>query len=403
MKPRFYIEMANALERASFDYLMIEDSSMINDTYEGSTRVTLARAAGAPKSDPMPLVPLIAAGTSRIGVIATITTSFYPPFLAARLGTTLDHVTEGRVGLNLVTASGHRAAHNYGLPQHIEHDLRYRMADEWMQVVSQLWESWEPDAVVADTETGIYADYTKVHPIHFEGEFFKVRGPLNTIPGPQRRPVICQAGGSPAGRNLAAKHADTIIASANGVPAMAAFKQDINARMRAHGRDPSSCKTMFLVSPILAQTDAEAEARHERVLAGERVDLTAKMERFSYALGVDLSKFDLDEPLPADIHTRVNGHQSSVKELTRHGGTLRQMLSFASTESVKLVGSSDTVAAQMAEIMEEVGGDGFLIGSTVTRNSISEVADGLAPALKRRKLMRDGYSHALFRDNLLAF
>jgi alkanesulfonate monooxygenase SsuD/methylene tetrahydromethanopterin reductase-like flavin-dependent oxidoreductase (luciferase family) len=160
---------------------------------------------------------------------------------------------------------------------------------------------------------------------------------------------------------------------------------------------------MFLVSPILAQTDAEAEARHERVLAGERVDLTAKMERFSYALGVDLSKFDLDEPLPADIHTRVNGHQSSVKELTRHGGTLRQMLSFASTESVKLVGSSDTVAAQMAEIMEEVGGDGFLIGSTVTRNSISEVADGLAPALKRRKLMRDGYSHALFRDNLLAF
>jgi FMN-dependent oxidoreductase (nitrilotriacetate monooxygenase family) len=403
MKPRFYIEMAGALERASFDYLMIEDSSMINDTYEGSMRTTLARAAGAPKNDPMPLVPLIAAGTSSIGVIATITTSFYPPFLGARLGTTLDHVTEGRVGLNIVTASGHRAAHNYGLPQHIEHDLRYRMADEWMQVVGQLWESWEPDAVVANTETGIYADHTKVHPIHFEGEFFKVRGPLNTIPGPQRRPVICQAGGSPAGRNLAAKHADTIIASANGIPAMAAFKRDIDQRVRDHGRAPASCKTMFLISPILGLTDEEAEARHERVLAAERTDLSAKMERFSYALGIDLSKFDLDEPLPADIHTRVNGHQSSVAELTRHGGTLRQMLRFASTESVKLVGSPDTVAARMGEIMEEVGGDGFLIGSTVTRNSISEVADGLAPALKRRKLMRDGYSHKLFRENLLAF
>lgn len=128
---------------------------MINDTYKSNMRATLARAAGAPKNDPMPLVPLIAAGTSHIGVIATVTTSFYPPFLAARLGTTLDHLTEGRVGFNLVTASGHRAAQNYGLDQHIEHDKRYRMADEWMRVVSALWESWELDAVVADCESGV--------------------------------------------------------------------------------------------------------------------------------------------------------------------------------------------------------------------------------------------------------
>jgi len=402
MRPKIYVEMARALERACFDYVMIEDSSMINDTYQGSMCTTLARAAGAPKNDPMPLVPLIAAGTSRIGIVATVTTSFYPPFLAARLGTTLDHLTEGRVGFNLVTASGHRAAQNYGLDRHIEHDTRYRMADEWMQVVSALWESWEPDAVVADDEAGIYADFSKVHPIEFEGEFFKCRGPLNTIPGPQRRPVICQAGGSPAGRDLAAQHADTIVASSNGVEAMKQFQGDIEARLARFGRSAADCKTMFLVSPVLGETDGEAQARYDAMLEGERRDMTGKLERFSYALGVDLAQFELDEPLP-DLQGRVNGHQSSLKELTRHGGTLRDMLRFFSTESVPLVGSPDTVAAKMGEIMEEVGGAGFLIGNTVTRHSIAEIADGLAPALKRRKLIRDGYEHALFRQNLLAF
>ena len=402
MRPKFYIEMANALERACFDYVMIEDSSMINDTYQGSMRTTLARAAGAPKSDPMPLVPLMAAGTDRIGIIATVTTSFYPPFLAARLGTTLDHLTDGRVGFNLVTASGHRAAQNYGLEKHIEHDQRYRMADEWMQVVSALWESWEPGAVVADGEGGVYADASKVHPIHCEGEFCKCRGPMNTIPGPHRRPVSGQGGGSPAGRDLAAKHADTIVASSNGVAAMKQFQEDIVARLARFGRSTRDCKTMFLVSPVLGETDAEAQARYDAMLAAERQDMTGKLERFSYALGVDLAQFDLDEELP-DLEGRVNGHQSSLKELTRHGGTLRDMLRFFSTESVPLVGSPDTVAAKMGEIMQEVGGAGYLIGNTVTRHAIAEIADGLAPALKRRGLIRDGYEHALFRDNLLAF
>lgn len=241
-----------------------------------------------------------------------------------------------------------------------------------------------------------------MHPIEFEGEFFKYRGPLNTIPGPQRRPVICQAGGSPAGRDLAAQHADTIVASSNGVEAMKQFQGDIEARLARFGRSAADCKTMFLVSPVLGETDAEAQARYDAMLEGERRDMTGKLERFSYALGVDLAQFELDEPLP-DLQGRVNGHQSSLKELTRHGGTLRDMLRFFSTESVPLVGSPDTVAAKMGEIMEEVGGAGFLIGNTVTRHSIAEIADGLAPALKRRKLIRDGYEHALFRQNLLAF
>ena len=403
MKPGIYVDMARSLERAGFDYVMIEDSSMINDTFEGSSAVTLARAVGAPKNDPMPLVPLIAAGTKHIGVIATITTSFYPPFLGARLGATLDHITEGRVGLNIVTASGHRAAQNYGLDQHIEHDMRYEMADEWMQVADLLWKSWEPGALVADRAGRMFADASKVKPIHFEGRFFRSRGPLNTMPGPQGRPVICQAGGSPAGRTLAAKHADTIVGAANGIPAMKAYKQDVSERMHGFGRDPADCKVMFLISPVLGETDEEARAKQARQGASDRLDITGRLERMSYMSGIDMSKYALDEPLPADILSRVNGHQSSIREMVEGGGTLREVLRYTPVNSVDLVGSPDTVAGMMDEIMQEVGGDGFLMGNTVTRREIAEIADGLAPALRARGLIRDGYEHALFRDNLLAF
>ena len=403
MKPGIYIDLARSLERAGFDYLMIEDSSMINDTFEGSSAVTLARAVGAPKNDPMPLVPLIAAATKHIGVIATITTSFYPPFLGARLGATLDHLTEGRVGLNIVTASGHRAAQNYGLDQHIEHDTRYEMADEWMQVADLLWRSWEPGALVADRAGRMFADASKVKPIDFDGKYFKSRGPLNTMPGPQGRPVICQAGGSPAGRSLAAKHADTIVGAANGIPAMKAYKQDVSDRMRAFGRDPADCKVMFLISPVLGETDEEARAKLARQGASDRLDITGRLERMSYMSGIDMSKYELDEPLPPDILSRVNGHQSSIREMVAGGGTLREVLRYTPVNSVELVGSPDTVAAKMDEIMQEVGGDGFLMGNNVIRREIAEIADGLAPALRARGLIRDGYEHTLFRDNLLAF
>jgi FMN-dependent oxidoreductase (nitrilotriacetate monooxygenase family) len=402
MKPTFYIEMARALERACFDYLMIEDSSMINDTFRGSMEVTLARAAGAPKSDPVPLVPLIAAGTSRIGVIATITTTFYPPFLAARLGTTLDHLTDGRVGLNLVTASGHRAAQNYGLDRHIEHDLRYRMADEWMQVVGALWESWEPGAVIADSETGIYADYTKVHPINFEGEFYKCRGPMNTIPGPQRRPVICQAGGSPAGRDFAAKHAETILARCRTIEDAIAYRQDVHRRMAAHGRDPAGCKIMFMMTPFIDQTDDLADARWQHHVATSERRMASKLAYMSYASGVDFAKFDLDQPVP-EIST--NAAQATTRLLTNVPGrrTLREVAMDPSSGGFDFVGSAGTVAAKMAEAMDAVGGDGFLVSHALTRRAIAEVTDGLAPVLRRRGLIRQNYGSPLFRDNLLEF
>ncbi len=148
MEADLYVDLARAMDRACFDYLMIEDGSFIADAFQGSPEWYLRHAYSVPKSDPVPLVPILGQATSHLGIIATITTAFYPPYLAARLGATLDHLTHGRVGLNLVTAHNDRSAQNYGLDRHYEHDMRYEMADEWMEIANRLWASWEPGAIV---------------------------------------------------------------------------------------------------------------------------------------------------------------------------------------------------------------------------------------------------------------
>ena len=403
MDPDIYIDLAASLERACFDYLMIEDSLMITDTYRGTMEYVLANGASAPKYDPMPLIPLIARATKHIGVVGTMASTFYQPFTAARLGATLDQLTKGRVGLNIVTGSSHRSAQNYGLERQYEHSKRYEMAHEWMEVVTRLWSSWEPDAVRADRDNMLFVDHTKVHTIDFEGEYYSCRGPLNTVPGPQGRPVICQAGASGPGRAFGARWSDSIIGTANGIPQMKKYKADISQHMAEQGRMPGSCKVMFLINPVIAETDEEAVAKDQRQRAAADADIDARLGLMSYFSGIDMSKFNLDEPLPDDIDRQINGHKSSMQSYLASGKTLREIMKFSVLESVDLVGSPDTVAAKMGEVMQEVGGDGYLIGNRVTRRTIAEISDGLAPALKKRGLIRNGYDHKLFRDNLLAF
>jgi FMN-dependent oxidoreductase (nitrilotriacetate monooxygenase family) len=401
--PDVYVDLARSAERAGFDFLLLEDSSQITNTYGGTMEYVLKNAHAEPKQDPVPFVPLLAAATSRIGIIPTISASFYPPYLAARLGATLDHITNGRVGMNVVTSSTHLAAQNYGRDQHIEHDLRYQMAHEWVEVVTQLWESWEPDAVLGDVAAGVYADHTKVHTIDYQGRFFKSRGPLNTIPGPQRRPVLCQAGGSPAGRDLAARYAEAVVSGVVDVGAMKDYRRDMDERLIAKGRRPQDCKVLYLVSPILGDTIEEAREKKRRKEGASEDSMHATLAMMSYETGVDFAKFDLDAPLP---EVTTNGHQSTLADFMKmaEGKTLREAGStFKIVESMELVGTPDSVAAQMGEAMEEAGGDGFLITGSVARKYVSEITDGLATALRRRGLIRDHYAHELFRDNLLDF
>ncbi|MCM3925084.1 NtaA/DmoA family FMN-dependent monooxygenase [Frankia sp. AiPs1] len=407
MRGGFYAELARSLERACFDYLILEDGLMITDAYRGSMEVDLKYAWESPRLDPMAAVAVMSQATSRIGLVATLSTSFYPPFMAARMLVSLDHLSAGRVGANLVTSSSHRSAQNFGFDEHFEHDLRYEMADEWMDLVDRLCASWEPQAVVTDQQAGVFADFRKVHTVDFAGRFHRSRGPLNAPAGPQGRPVICQAGGSPAGREFAARHSDTIIAVPHGIEGMKAYREDVSARMIRHGRKPSDCKVLFLVNPIIGETDDQAREllAHRRARQRSPELMETVLAQMSYFSGIDFAQFDLDGPFP-DLTGRVNGHQSSMTRFANAaaGRTLREtVMEHDTVESVELVGSPDTVAAQMGEVMAEVGGDGFLIATPVHRRVVAEIADGLVPALQRRGLMRTSYPHELFRDNLLEF
>jgi FMN-dependent oxidoreductase (nitrilotriacetate monooxygenase family) len=348
---------------------------------------------------------LMSAATSRIGIVPTFGTYAYPPYLLARLMATLDQVSAGRAGWNAVTGSSDFAAMNFGLDGMPEHDLRYDMADEYMEVVNRLWGSWEPGALVADRHSGILVDHTKVHAVNYSGRFFKTRGPLNSGPCPQGKPVIAQAGGSPRGRQFASLHADTIVVNAKGITAMKAYRDDIRARMVEHGRDPDSCKVLFMVAPIFGETAAEA-AEHKRMRAARAAEtIPQRLAFLGKITNIDFSKFDLDQPL-GELTT--NGHQQSLDQFIAKaaGRTLREAMSdYKTTElSVELVGTPESVAAQMGEVMEEVGGDGFLFSlPDVSRRIIAEVEDGLVPALQDRGLMRRSYAHMMFRDNLLEY
>jgi FMN-dependent oxidoreductase (nitrilotriacetate monooxygenase family) len=400
--PGIYIHLAQALDRACFDYLMIEDGSLVPDAYQGSSEAYLRHAVTVPKADPMPLVPLLGQATSHLGIIATMTTAFYPPYLGARLAATLDHLTRGRMGINLVTAHNDRAAQNFGLPRHHEHDLRYAMADEWVEVAEKLWASWAPGAIVADQERGVYADVSKVRPIDHAGRFYASRGPLNLPAGPQGRPVICQAGGSPAGRDFAARHADTIIALVRDIASARAYRADITARMQAHGRDPGSCKVLFCTSVIIGETVEEAKEKRRRRIAALESELEPRLAALSFYAATDLSKFDLDEPLPA---IETNASRTMVDVYTAGSGqrTLREMVLDLNNAGIPFVGSPDSIAAEMTEAMTEIGGDGYLMTEPLSRRAIDEIAEGLTPALQRRGATRTRFTHKTLRDNLLAF
>lgn len=399
---QFLIDMARTLDRACFDFMILEDSSKVPDALGGTFEADLRQGRFAPKHDPIPLVPLLAQATNNLGFLATMSTTFYPPYILARLMSTLDHVTHGRAGWNIVTSSGDRAAQNFNLTKLHEHDLRYDMADEFVDVVNRLWHSWEPDALVADQNDGTYVDFTKVHEINHQGEFFQVRGPLNTLPSPQYTPVLSQAGGSPRGMEFAAKHAEVILAPITTVAKMKVFRDQIHELMRAEGRDPGTCKVMYLVEPILGATEEEARAKREARNHPSDYEIEDSLDIMSAHAEIDFSTFDMDAPLPP---LTTNGHQSGLAGLYAMGNTVREIaighLQRAIVE--ELVGTPETVARRMGEIIDEVGGDGFLIAQAMTRTYITEVADGLVPALQDQGRMRTSYNHSLFRDNLLEF
>jgi FMN-dependent oxidoreductase (nitrilotriacetate monooxygenase family) len=401
---RFYVDMVRNMERAGFDFMMLEDSLMVPDVYAGTAELELKHARYAPKLDPVVAASMLAYATEHIGIVATASTTFYHPYQLARQFSTLDHLSRGRIGWNVVTSSEDRAAQNYGLDSLPEHDLRYEMAEEFLEVTEALWDSWDADAVLADRETGYYADFRKVHTVDHVGKFYRSRGPLNTPRSPQGKPVLCQAGGSPKGRDFAARNADMLLNIPNGIDGMKAYRDDIRRRAAGFGRDPDDVKVFFVIYPIIAPTDEEARLKNEAWFAREQHNFEVQLTHFAATMEIDFSQFDLDAPIPDDLST--NGHQSQLENWRAQlgGKTIREGFSRMRVQSIELVGSPDTVAAQLDEAMQEVGGDGFLIyGQPISREYVAEMTDGLCPALQRRGLIRTEFSHATFRENLRSF
>ena len=405
MSAEMFLDLARSIERACFDYLLIEDSIYIGQNWQDSRDMFLKNGMSVPRQEPSVVASLMMAATSRLGIVPTLSTFAYHPYLTARIVGTLDQVSGGRAGWNMVTGSSDYSGQNFGLDKLPEHDTRYEMAAEYIDVVTRLWDSWEPGAIVADRKTGVLIEPSKVHTIDFKGEHYASRGPLNSGPCPQGRPVIAQAGGSAKGRETAARYADTVVAHPKGVQAMKDYRNDVRMRMRAAGRDPDSCKVLFMATPILANTDEEAQARAARRGVATTEEVHRRLAQMGWTTNIDFSGYDLDAPV-GELST--NGHQSSLANFMKKAGgrTLREaILAYTSHGgSVDLVGTPETVAAQMDEAMQEVGGDGFLLVlPNVSRKTVTEVTDGLIPALQQRGLVRRAYGHKQFRDNLLEF
>ena len=401
-EPEFWQEVARTLERGRFDALFLADQWAAFDAYQGSIDATLRYALQFPIHDPLLLVPAMSVATQRLGFAVTATTTYYAPYMLARKLSTLDHLTKGRIGWNVVTSVHDNEAHNFGLKNMLGHKERYARAVEFMEVCYKLWDSWESDAVVMDKSRGIFADPAKVHRINHKGEYFDVPGPHCCTPSPQGKPVIIQAGSSEQGRDFAAQHAEYVFGIQLRADAMRAFADDVRQRaVSKYDRKADSLKIIFGIQIILGQTEDEAKAKQQ--LLDDRVTFDGALALLSGQMNFDFSRLDPDKPLE---HLKVEGVQGLLDALTVMLGetklTLREaaLIHGRSVSMPQLVGTPEQVADQMEYLMNEGGGDGFQITPTYAPGSLQEIVDELVPVLQKRGLHRKEYVGNTLRDHL---
>ena len=398
-RPELYQHIARTCERGLFDMVFFADLNYISDTFRGSLEPALRYAVQAPEHDPIPLLSWLGASTERIGLAATFSTSNQHPFYAARMWASLDHLTAGRAGWNVVTSLNHNQAANYGTERAPAVD-RYAQAEEFLEVCHKLWESWDEDAVVMDRENAVFADAAKVRRIEHEGRFFRSRGPLNVVRSPQNGPAILQAGTSPQGRAFAARHADAIFAIQPRAEDAAAYYTDIKGRMADQGRDPAECTILFGMQPILGASEAEARERQDEhnalvPLDGGMAILSAHMDFDLSRLPPDALMAEREEPELQRMKTRFlkpDGTSMTAAEVARRHG-----------ESVGLpqfVGTAKSIADQMEAFMATVGGDGFMLTPIHSPGAIDDFVDQVVPELQRRGCYRTAYEGATMRELL---
>lgn len=395
---RHYKRLAQIAEAAKFDTLFVADSV-------AAPRDEIAsRMARSVYFEPLTLLSALSAVTEHIGLIATATTSYNEPYHVARKFASLDHLSGGRAGWNLVTSDNAAEAQNFGRDQHISHAERYSRAREFHQVVTGLWDSWEDDAFIRDKASGAYYDPAKVHVLNHQGEHFRVKGPLNVARSPQGQPVIVQAGSSEIGRDLAAKTAEVVFTAQTSLANAQAFYADLKGRLSQYGRHPDSLKIMPGMFVVVGATEAQAQEKFQtfqRLVEPEvGVALLGRM------LGnFDLSEYPLDGPLPV-LPLTESGQQSRQKLLTELAGEGNLSLAELGRKIAggrghySLVGTALQIADQMQAWFEQGAADGFNVLVPHLPGGLEDFANEVVPELQRRGLFRTEYEGHTLRENL---
>jgi alkanesulfonate monooxygenase len=390
-------QMIAALEGAKFDaFFMADHLAVLNMPADA-----LKRSHSVTSFEPFTLLSALAMATERIGLVATASTTYEEPFHVARRFASLDHISAGRAGWNIVTTGNPETSFNFGRDQHLEHADRYARAREFHDVVAGLWDSWADDAFVRDVEGGVFFDPAKLHVLNHKGPHFAVRGPLNIARPVQGRPVIVQAGASDAGRQLAAETAEVIFGAAGCLADGKAFYADVKGRMKAYGRDPDHLK--ILPAAFVVVGDTMEEARAKRAHLDSLVHYDSGIRSLSIALDYDVSRLDPDGSLPdiPESNASKSGRERTIAYARETGATIRQLAARAgSYASLSFIGTPASIADEMETWLGERGSDGFNVMFPYVLDGLLDFTGKVVPELQRRGLFRMAYDGVTLRDHL---
>jgi len=391
-------ESIQKLESAKFDaFFMADHMAVLNMPIDA-----LKRSHTNTSFEPFTLLSALSQVTERIGLVATGSTTFDTPYHVARRFASLDHLSAGRAGWNIVTTSNPDAALNFGLDEHMEHGERYRRAREFYDVVTGLWDSWADDAFIRDVENGIFFDPAKMHVLDHKGKYFSVRGPLNIARPVQGWPVIVQAGASDSGRQLAAETAEAVFTAQSDLAAGREFCADVRGRMERIGRSREHMKILPACFVVVGDTVEEAKAKRAKL--DSLVNYANAIASLSIALGHDASKFDQDAPLPDNIpesNASKSGRERAIALGRRDNLTVRQLAQrLGGYSGLAMVGTPATIADEMEEWLETEGSDGFTVMFPYLPGGLDDFVGRVVPELQRRGLFRRDYEGTTLREHL---
>lgn len=389
--------LIQTLERGKFDaFFMADHLAVLNMPVEA-----LKRSHTVTSFEPFTLLSALAGVTEHIGLMATASTTYDEPFHIARRFASLDHISNGRAGWNIVTTGNPESAWNFGQDDHMEHDERYRRAREFYDVVTGLWDSWADDAFIRDVASGSFFDPEKLHVLNHKGKYLSVRGPLNIARPIQGWPVIIQAGASEPGRQLAAETAEVIFGASATLEAAQSFYADVKTRMDKLGRDRDHMKILPAAFVVVGDTAEQAREIRARLDAG--VNYESAIASLSIMLGTDASKFDPDGPLPEIPETNASksGRAGAIKLAQRENLTVKQLAQrYGGYGGLAFVGTAETIADEMQIWLEQEGSDGFNIMFPYLPGGLDDFVNKVIPELQRRGIFRREYEGKTLRENL---